>query len=505
MRQIQLNFAAWTIDENDPLGPAGGFGAVFRGRSGNGDEVAIKRLHITAGNAANRELHISDVLRQRAPSGVVPVLDFGQDADSDQYFIVMPVCDGSLRDFLDANGPATIQETASILVSVTSALLAVGDIVHRDLKPGNILRYRDAWCIADFGIAKFVEDATSMETLRDVMTAGYAAPEQWRGERPTHATDVYALGCIAHVVRTGSPPFRGGKADLCEAHLKTVAPPLNSGNSSLDAFVQQMLRKPAEVRPTLSRCEKVLGELATPQAATVHVGLASANKKIGERKAMEEAAAARRAAQIAARAAVAQDGLSELQSILERLYQTIHSEAGVAERAGPNLVLGGAVLRYEMLSPVTLPQDEVEGPYFGLSKWDIAAWCSIGVMASDFPNSHAFGMNSYSWSATLFFSRAPQDEQYRWREVSFFKLGGDSIRQPFALSAESRDFHLALSPTMAGARLAYGPLTIDAEDEEKFRSRWISLFAMAAEGLLGPQSQMPIPDLFLSKLERGAR
>ncbi|MDM3788590.1 protein kinase, partial [Proteus mirabilis] len=76
----------------------------------------------------------------------------------------------------------------------------VGDIVHRDLKPGNILRHEERWKIADFGIAKFVEDSTSLETLREALTPSYAAPEQWLGQRPTSATDIYALGCIIHAL-----------------------------------------------------------------------------------------------------------------------------------------------------------------------------------------------------------------------------------------------------------------------------------------------------------------
>ena len=55
MPTIHLNSAEWTFDEDAPLGPPGGFGEVFRG-SGASGPVAIKRLKLTASEAAHREM-----------------------------------------------------------------------------------------------------------------------------------------------------------------------------------------------------------------------------------------------------------------------------------------------------------------------------------------------------------------------------------------------------------------------------------------------------------------
>jgi len=74
-----------------------------------------------------------------------------------------------------------------------------------DLKPDNILYHDGKWKIADFGIARFVEEATASNTLKEFLSPWYAAPEQWRLERATHGTDVYALGCIAFCLLTGKP------------------------------------------------------------------------------------------------------------------------------------------------------------------------------------------------------------------------------------------------------------------------------------------------------------
>ena len=257
MQKIKLNNDKWDIDTKSPLGKPGGFGAVFRGMGDDG-HVAINRLNITATQACYREMSIGEHLLNRKLSHVVPIYDLGQDAETDRYYIVMPVCDRSLQDAIDEDGPFTVNSAVSILEEILSGLDAVDGIVHRDIKPANILFHEGEWKIADFGIAKFVEDSTSLETLRNSLTPTYAAPEQWREERPTAATDVYALGCIAHTLTTGHPPFSGEISDLKEQHLKVTPQPIEEFPARARALISQMLRKAPEARPSRTRCVHVL-------------------------------------------------------------------------------------------------------------------------------------------------------------------------------------------------------------------------------------------------------
>ena len=82
-------------------------------------------------------------------------------------------------------------------------------IVHRDLKPSNILVDAGGEVkLLDFGIAKLLdEDAGAITgTGLPVLTAGYAAPEQYAGEPISTATDVYALGVVLHELLVGERP-----------------------------------------------------------------------------------------------------------------------------------------------------------------------------------------------------------------------------------------------------------------------------------------------------------
>src|SRR5690348_13008093 len=92
---IKLNRKAWTFDDRKPLGSPGGFGQVFRCPG----EYAIKRLNVIAA-AAKRELTLADALAGNVYQHVVPVLDAGEDADSGSFYVVMPVCEHSLSDYL---------------------------------------------------------------------------------------------------------------------------------------------------------------------------------------------------------------------------------------------------------------------------------------------------------------------------------------------------------------------------------------------------------------------
>ena len=509
MPTIRLNDAEWTYDENEPLGPAGGFGEVFRGTGVDG-AVAVKRLKLTASEAAHREMNIGQALAGRSLKHVVPVLDFGQDASSDGYFLVMPICDRSLQDEISAKGVLTVAEARSVALDVLAGLREVGDIVHRDLKPGNVLYLDGTWRLADFGIAKFVEDSTSLRTLRGSLTPAYGAPEQWHGEAPTRVTDVYALGCMLHTMLTGSPPFEGSQDQIREAHLHQTPPALGV-DTRLSAFVGQMLRKTPASRPSIERCVEVISTVEAARAKPVHTGLLAAAGQVSQEAAAAEAAAQAAATAKRQREAIVREASAELDAILKRLWAEIKEASDEARINRNTITLGRGTLAASEIASIK-SQVQQPDPYGRSSEWDVAASATMSVTrakmsrpqrtAHDIPIVYAGRMTSddqdYTWSATLFFGKSQRDPNYRWRETAFwsFSRSQNGQDEPHALQPDDREFGIVFSNVMGSTSTAYGPFAIDGENEDTFQHRWLTLFTKAVTGELCRPNQMPIPDHF---------
>jgi len=170
MITIRLRKGEWKYNPKHPLGSEGGFGEVFLGESAVGKLVAVKRLKIAASTAAHRELKIADWIEKKTFSHIMPCYDSGQDSESDMYFVVMPQAELSLDAKIKQEGVFGVSESAGILLEIVNGLIEAGGLVHRDIKPGNILYYESSWYIADFGIAMFVEESTSLRTLKGCLT-----------------------------------------------------------------------------------------------------------------------------------------------------------------------------------------------------------------------------------------------------------------------------------------------------------------------------------------------
>jgi serine/threonine-protein kinase len=70
-------------------------------------------------------------------------------------------------------------------------------VVHRDLKPANILRAADGTVkIADFGIARAVEETMVTQVGTVLGTLRYLAPEQAAGKTVGPEADIYSLGVV---------------------------------------------------------------------------------------------------------------------------------------------------------------------------------------------------------------------------------------------------------------------------------------------------------------------
>ena len=248
----------------DALIGSGGFATVFRARDLRLErDVAVKVLlanHATDPVTAARFDREARVLAAVGHPNVVAVHDVhpGDPETGEEPFLVMELCDGgSLADRLAAsvNGAIQPDELVPILVDVAAglaALHAIG-IVHRDLKPSNILLSDGRARIADLGIAiGGPSELTAVGTT--IGTLVYLAPEQLAGEPASPASDVHALGVVAFLGLTGTPPRPGGS--VTEVVAASILPvPLVSAvqpglGSAFDAAIARALAADSSRRPS---------------------------------------------------------------------------------------------------------------------------------------------------------------------------------------------------------------------------------------------------------------
>ena len=86
------------------------------------------------------------------------------------------------------------------------------EVVHRDIKPANlILDSRGRLKLADFGLSRSTNpEGFDTGYYRVVGTDWYMSPQQWTGDPPAIADDIYSLGATIYELLTGKPPFYEG-------------------------------------------------------------------------------------------------------------------------------------------------------------------------------------------------------------------------------------------------------------------------------------------------------
>jgi serine/threonine protein kinase len=146
---------------------------------------------------------------------VVQVFDFGREAAED--YLVMEFVEGiSLSELLAAKGGRLDCSTAAaIACQAAEGLRAAHEagIIHRDIKPDNLLIRRDGTVkIADFGIARIMEEVSRTMTGSVFGSPLFMAPEQVEGKNPSGAIDLFALAGVLFRCCTGRHPFEAEHA-----------------------------------------------------------------------------------------------------------------------------------------------------------------------------------------------------------------------------------------------------------------------------------------------------
>ncbi|MBR3200690.1 MAG: Stk1 family PASTA domain-containing Ser/Thr kinase [Mogibacterium sp.] len=142
---------------------------------------------------------------------IVGVYDVGREGNIN--YIVMELIEGdTLNKIIEKEAPMDYRKVIDISKQVASALRIAhkNKIIHRDVKPHNIMVTNDGVVkLADFGIARAVNDATLSTGSKIVGSVHYFSPEQARGNYVDERSDIYSLGIVMYEMLTGKVPFDG--------------------------------------------------------------------------------------------------------------------------------------------------------------------------------------------------------------------------------------------------------------------------------------------------------
>lgn len=117
-------------------------------------------------------------------------------------------------------------------------------VVHRDIKPSNILITREgAVKVADFGIARIVEEEEAGKPGEIIGSARYMSPEQLQGKETTARSDLYSVGILLYHCLTGKPPFSGDTKSVIRQQIHRDPIPPRKLNKTISPVIEAVIMK----------------------------------------------------------------------------------------------------------------------------------------------------------------------------------------------------------------------------------------------------------------------
>ncbi len=239
---------------------------------------------------------------------IVQVFDFGFDEGHHQHFIVMEHVPGhSCAELLRDRGHLDVEQGVEIVGQACRGLDYAhrNGVVHRDVKPGNLLvSDSDVVKLADFGIARAVDQSSITQVGSVLGTAAYLAPEQARGEPAGPRADIYSLGVVAYQLLSGRLPYEATSLSELALKQQRESPiPLDQLNPrvprelaqavALALSIDQEARPPDAILYADALRNGALGVAPLPShAPTAHLGTSAATRVLPSRR--EEPTAATR-------------------------------------------------------------------------------------------------------------------------------------------------------------------------------------------------------------------
>lgn len=181
---------------------------------------------------------------------IITIHDIG--VIGDQHYISMEYLDGGDLESRIQGGisPETAISLLRIIANCLDFVHSKG-IIHRDIKPANILfRSDNTLVLTDFGIAKYLDQDTSLTTDGTAMgSPDYLSPEQAECKPLDGRTDIYSLGIVLYEMLTGEKPYQGDSyIETVMAHITEPIPLLPPHLECYQGLLERMIAKDPDER-----------------------------------------------------------------------------------------------------------------------------------------------------------------------------------------------------------------------------------------------------------------
>ncbi|SEN34303.1 Serine/threonine protein kinase [Cryobacterium luteum] len=271
----------------------GGMASVYRATdTALGRTVAVK-LFRADGGASEPERQSGEIalLASLNHFALVTLFDAGTTTVEGvpRTFIVMELVDGpDLRTRIN-DGPVPSVDVAGMGADLAEALHYVHErgIIHRDVKPANVLLAPSGFPgrgmhakLADFGIARLLDETRLTATGSLLGTASYLSPEQALGAAIGAPTDVYSLGLVLLECLTGQRAYPGTAVESAMARLQRQPEIPNTLGRDWSELLASMTAREAADRPTAAETAGSLRALATESAPATATESATAATRL---------------------------------------------------------------------------------------------------------------------------------------------------------------------------------------------------------------------------------
>ncbi len=273
----------------------GGMGTVYLAHDEEaGGDVAIKFLreqYATHPSIRMRFIREAEAGASVDSPYVVPLLDFGVEADRTLWLVMKYIKGHTLRDEVNRSGPFNWRDIVKVGRHCLLGLAEAHDagLIHRDLKHDNVMfsgTREDFICrILDFGVVKSaVADAELAKTRGGPLTGAgvmvgspsYMSPEQIRGLDVGPPADIYGLAVVMYEAVTARRLFSVNNYEglLRSGAVRDAQPLTHNGSGdpvpeALDRIIQRALAHDpdsrfADARTMLLALDQVELEIAAP-------------------------------------------------------------------------------------------------------------------------------------------------------------------------------------------------------------------------------------------------